>query len=110
MPDYIATLANERGEVLKRTETASSEGELRDRYAQQGLFIYSIKRRASVAGLANAGQAKKKIRIAEFLTFNQQFVTLIRAGLPIVKSLELLGGQLAHPSLRNVVQEVRESV
>ncbi|MBI2815665.1 MAG: type II secretion system F family protein [Acidobacteria bacterium] len=110
MPEYVARLANERGEVLKRVESAASENELRDRYAQQGFFIYSIRRRASVGGLAKTAPAKKKVKVAEFLTFNQQFVTLIRAGLPIVKSLELLSGQLAHPSLRIIIQEVRESV
>jgi type IV pilus assembly protein PilC len=110
MPEYIARLANERGELLKRVENAASECELRERYAQQGLFIYSIRRRASVGGLAATGPAKKKVKVSDFLTFNQQFVTLIRAGLPIVKSLELLGGQLAHPGLRSVILDVRESV
>jgi len=110
MPEYIARLANDRGEILKRVETAGSESELRERYTQQGLFIYSIRRRAAVASLSENGAAKKKIKVGEFLTFNQQFVTLIRAGLPIVKSLDLLAGQLAHPSLRTVIQEVRESV
>lgn len=110
MPEYIARLANDRGEVLKRVESAGSESELRERFAQQGLLVYSIRRRTSVAGLAKSGASKKRVKVSEFLTFNQQFVTLIRAGLPIVKSLDLLAGQLAHPSLRSVVQEVRESV
>ena len=82
MPDYVLRLANDRGEVLKRVETASSESELRERYAQQGLFIYSIRRRNFLGTLTENGSPKKKIKLPEFLTFNQQFVTLVRAGLP----------------------------
>jgi type IV pilus assembly protein PilC len=111
MPEYIARLANDRGEVLKRVEIANSENELRDRYTQQGLFIYSIKRKSAVAGLGDSDQAKKKkVRLAEFLTFNQQFATLVRAGLPILKSLDLLASQIAHPSLRGPLEQIRESV
>jgi type IV pilus assembly protein PilC len=111
MPEYIARLANDRGEVLKRVEIANSENELRDRYTQQGLFIYSIKRKSAVAGLGDNDQAKKKkVRLGEFLTFNQQFATLVRAGLPILKSLDLLASQIANPSLRGPLEQIRERV
>jgi type IV pilus assembly protein PilC len=110
MPDYVARIANDRGEILKRVEAAASEAELRDRYAQQGLLVYSIRRR-SYAGVGSENGARRtKIKLAEFLTFNQQFVTLIRAGLPIVKALDLLSGQVAQPSLRSSIQEIRERV
>ena len=111
MPEYIARLSNDRGEVLKRVESAGSESELRDRFTQQGFFVYSIRRRAGVGAIGErSGARKKKVKLAEFLTFNQQFCTLIRAGLPIVKSLDLLSGQIAHPSLRVSVNEIREAV
>jgi type IV pilus assembly protein PilC len=111
MPEYIARLANDRGEQLRRVESANSEVELRDRFAQQGLFVYSIRRRTPLRVLGRTGSArKKKVRLGEFLTFNQQLTTLVRAGLPILKSLELLASQIAHPSLRSSIQEIRESV
>ena len=110
MPEYIIRLGDDRGQVLKRVDTAVSESELRDRYAQQGMFIYSVRRRPGIGSLTETGSKPKKIKLAEFLTFNQQFVTLIRAGLPILKSLELLSGQIAHPSLRGCIQNIRESV
>ena len=110
MPEYVARLADDRGQVLKRVEEAASEAELRDRYTQQGFFIYSIRRRAYLGSQKENGSPKRKIKLAEFLTFNQQFVTLIRAGLPIVKSLDLLTGQIAQPSLRSSIEEIRESV
>ena len=110
MPEYITRLADDRGQILKRVEKANSESELRDRYAQQGLFVYSIRRRTQLANLRESGSSKKKVKLSEFLTFNQQFVTLIRAGLPILKTLDLLSSQIAQPSLRSSIQEIRESV
>ena len=110
MPEYIARVADDRGQVLRRVEKAGSESELRDRYAQQGFYIYSIRRRGGLGSLAEKGSAKNKFKLSEFLTFNQQFVTLIRAGLPILKALDLLSGQIAQPSLRVCILEVREKV
>ena len=110
MPEFVCRIADDRGQVLSRVETAGSETELRDRYSQQGYYIYSIRPRAGFAGLTTRGAQRKKIKLSEFLVFNQQFVTLVRAGLPILKSLELLSGHIAQPSLRALILEIRESV
>ena len=53
---------------------------------------------------------KKKLNLEKFLIFNQQFVTLIRAGLPILKSLDLLAERLTDPKLRPYINAVREDV
>jgi type IV pilus assembly protein PilC len=110
MPEFVCRIADDRGMISQRVEIAGSEGELRDRYSSQGFFIYSIRPRAGMAALSTRGAAKKKIKLQEFLVFNQQFVTLVRAGLPILKALELLSGHIAQPSLRASLEEIRESV
>lgn len=110
MPQYICRVANDRGQILKQVEQAASESELRDRLAQEGLYIYSIRPRPSLGVGWQGERSRKKVKLAEFLIFNQQFVTLIRAGLPILKALDLLAGHVAHPSLRQCINEIRESV
>src|SRR5256712_13263818 len=50
------------------------------------------------------------IKDEDFVLFNQQFVALIRAGLPILKSIDLLKGQIRNPLLREHVVNVRERV
>ncbi|HEV8612187.1 MAG TPA: type II secretion system F family protein [Gemmatimonadales bacterium] len=110
MPEYVCRYANDRGQVLRQVEKAASEGELRDRYVQQGFHIYSIQLRPGLAGLFQPGPAAKKIKLSEFLVFNQQFVTLIRAGLPIVKALDLLSSHITKPALRSRLAEIRERV
>jgi type IV pilus assembly protein PilC len=109
MPEYVCRIADDRGQVLQRVEVAGNEAELRDRYSQQGFYVYSIRPRAGLSGLW-ARAERKRVKLSEFLVFNQQFVTLVRAGLPILKALDLLASHIAQPSLRTCIEEIRASV
>ncbi|HEY7338176.1 MAG TPA: type II secretion system F family protein, partial [Bryobacteraceae bacterium] len=99
--------ADARGEMHQQVAEAESERELRDRLTQQGFLIYSIKPRSEAAKL---GGGRGKLNLEKFLIFNQQFVTLIRAGLPILKSLDLLAERLTEPKLGRHIKNVREEV
>jgi type IV pilus assembly protein PilC len=88
---------------------AGSEQELRDRLTQQGYLVYSIRPREGLAGL-RGGKRAKKLDMEKFLIFNQQFNTLFRAGLPILKSLDLLAERLTDKRLSPVILEVRDEV
>jgi type IV pilus assembly protein PilC len=109
MPEYVCRIADDRGQVLQRVEVAGNEAELRDRYSQQGFYVYSIRPRAGLSGLWTRAE-RKRVKLSEFLVFNQQFVTLVRAGLPILKALDLLASHIAQPSLRTCIEEIRASV
>lgn len=86
MTEYVVKLADERGRVQEQTLPAASAEELRTRFLQAGYLVYSVKPKNALAG----GSTRKKVKLQAFLVFNQQFVTLIKAGLPIPGSLELL--------------------
>ena len=63
-----------------------------------------------VAGALGGQRGKRTLRDADFLIFNQQFNTLIKAGLPILKALDLLAERAASPRLRPLLLEVRDRV
>ena len=108
--EWVLKYADSRGEIHNQTANASTEQELRDRYSQQGFLIYSIRpRRTGIAAGGLLGR-KKKLNLERFLIFNQQFVTLIRAGLPILKALDLLADRLTDPNLGHHVKSVRDDV
>jgi type IV pilus assembly protein PilC len=107
MAEYLLKYADGRGQVHQQVAAATSEKELRDRYSSQGFLIYSIKPRTAAGGIFTR---KKKINVEKFLIFNQQFVTLIRAGLPILKGLDLLADRLTDPKLGPHIQAVRDEV
>jgi type IV pilus assembly protein PilC len=108
--EFVLKYADPRGEMHQQVAEAATEKDLRDRYSQQGFLIYSIKPRRALAGLATGRGRKKKINLEKFLIFNQQFVTLIRAGLPILKALDLLSERLTDEKLAPHIKLVREEV
>jgi type IV pilus assembly protein PilC len=108
MAEFVLKYADGRGQIHQQVASAGSEKELRDRYSQQGFLIYSVNPR--VTALVGSGPRRKKVNLEKFLIFNQQFVTLIRAGLPILKSLDLLADRLTDPKLGPHIQAVRDEV
>src|SRR5258707_1836188 len=111
MAEWVLKYADTRGEIHQQTANAGSEQEVRERYSQQAFLIYSIRpRRSGIAARAGLLGRSKKLNLERFLIFNQQFVTLIRAGLPILKALDLLADRLTDPNLGHHVQSVRDDV
>ena len=109
MAEYMIRMADERGHVLEQVELGNSEGEVRERYAQQGFLVYWVKPKGMLSSDIRLPQ-RRKIKQDQFVIFNQQFVTLIHAGLPIIQSLELLMKRQRNPYFRTVLHDVRDRV
>jgi type IV pilus assembly protein PilC len=104
MAEFVIKLADERGRVQEQTHAAASADELRHRFIQAGYHVFSVRSRGRM------GRAKKT-KLEPFLIFNQQLLTLIRAGLPIHGSLEMLARNQRNPrfaaQLLNVTERVK---
>jgi type IV pilus assembly protein PilC len=103
MNEFVVKLADERGRVQEQTHAAATAEELRARFTQAGYYVYSVKARSGIGG-------RKKVKLETFLVFNQQFLTLIRAGLPILSSLELLGRRQKNAEFRAQLEDVAARV
>lgn len=112
MPEYTLKYADARGTIHQQVAEAASEHELRERYTRQGFLVYSIKPRGTIEAIAGERRHKRrsKLNLEKFLIFNQQFVTLIKAGLPILKALELLADRLTDAKLGPYIRNVRDEV
>ena len=110
MAEYLVKIANEQGHLQQQVERGYSESEIRDRFVQQGYLVYWVKPRgmfsAGKLSLSNKGGLKQ----SRFLVFNQQFLTLIKAGLPILQSLDLLIKRQADKNLHSLLEDVRQRV
>jgi type IV pilus assembly protein PilC len=109
MAEYLIKAADERGHVLQQVERGYSESDVRDRFVQQGYLVYWVKPRGLLFGQASFGRSRK-VRQSQFLIFNQQFLTLIKAGLPILNSLDLLIKRQKDAHLKSVLENVRDRV
>src|SRR5579863_8057222 len=85
MAEFVIKLADERGHVQEQVQTAATAEELRARFAHAGYHVFSVRTRGGMGLLS-----RRKVKLEKFLIFNQQFLTLIRAGLPILGSLHML--------------------
>jgi type IV pilus assembly protein PilC len=109
MAEFVVKIADDRGRVQQHIEQGYSEAEVRDRFSQQGYLVYWVKPQ----GMLTSGVSlhrRRKLKQNTFLVFNQQFLTLIRAGLPILNSLELLIKRQKDAQLRQILENVRDRV
>jgi type IV pilus assembly protein PilC len=109
MAEFVIKVADEQGHLVQQVEHGYSEAEVRDRYVQQGYLVYWVKPR----GLLGAGGVqirRNKLKAGAFLIFNQQFLTLMKAGLPILTALDLLIKRQRDKYLLQLLENVRERV
>jgi len=106
MAEFLVKVADERGHLTQQVENGYSEAEVRERFAQQGFLVYWVKPK----GLISGGGRKRKVRQSTFLVFNQQLLTLLKAGLPVLGSLDLLIKRQKDSYFRSLLVNVRERV
>jgi type IV pilus assembly protein PilC len=110
MAEFVCKVADGSGKVFLHVEPAESMVEARQKLADRGLFVYNVRPRAGVLGQFLGQRRQKSVDGNDFLVFNQQLNTLIKAGIPILKSLDLLTERAAAQKLRPVLGEVRRLV
>jgi type IV pilus assembly protein PilC len=103
MAEFVIRLADERGRLQEQVQTAASAAELRTRFTQAGYYVYSVKARGFRA-------RNKRIKLEEFLIFNQQFLTLIRAGVPILPALEMLTKSQKNLAFQSQLESVSQRI
>jgi type IV pilus assembly protein PilC len=108
MAEFVVKVADERGHMLQQVEHGYSEAEVRDRFAQQGYLVYWVKPQGFLSG--GVGRGRGRLKQTPFLVFNQQFLTLLKAGLPILNSLDLLIKRQKDAYLRQLLENVRDRV
>jgi type IV pilus assembly protein PilC len=106
MAEYVVKMADERGRIQEQVQMAGTAEELRNRFVQAGYYVYSVRPR----GMRGVGGSRKKANLEAFIIFNQQFLTLIRAGLPILGSLDMLVKGQKNPNFRAQLENVAARV
>jgi type IV pilus assembly protein PilC len=110
MSEFVCKVADSSGKVFLQVEPAESITEARQKLSDRGLFVYNVRPRAGLLSQLVGRRRSKSVDGNDFLVFNQQFNTLIKAGIPILKALDLLSERAAAERLRPVLGEVRRLV
>jgi type IV pilus assembly protein PilC len=107
--EFTVKYAKPTGEVVKGVLVGQTTEEVRHRLQEQGFLPITVQSREWSFSL-RPRKRRQKIKAEDFILFNQQFVALIRAGLPILKSLDLLKDRIPNLLLRQHISDVRDRV
>src|SRR5438046_7602314 len=110
MSEFVCRVADADGRVFSHVEAANTLDEARQKLAERGLFVYSVEARGGRVGSLLRRRTGRQIGGSDFLILNQQFNTLIKAGLPILRALDLLATRASSSRLRPVVEQIRDHV
>jgi type IV pilus assembly protein PilC len=109
--EFSCRLGTPSGEIVQGVYVAQSETHLRRELEDKGLHVLALRPRGGL-GLPGIsfGQRKPKVARHEFLVFNQELATLLKAGMPLVQSLDILRTRLANQVFKAVLDDVYEKV
>jgi len=110
--EFYCRVATASGQITEATYVAENETRLRSELAEKGLFVLSVQGRGgvTVGGLQIRLPKRRKIPMSEFLVFNQELATLLKAGMPLVQSLDILRTRVANPTFKTVLDSVHDRV
>jgi type IV pilus assembly protein PilC len=111
--EYRCRLGTPGGEIIEGVYVADSEARLRREFEDKGLYVLGIQQagRRALAGMHLPSLPKRrKVPSREFLVFNQELATLLKAGMPLVQSLDILRQRITHPIFKVVLDDVYERV
>jgi type IV pilus assembly protein PilC len=108
--EFRCRLGTPSGQIMEGVYVAQSEAHLRRELEEKGLHVLNLRQRGVGLPGLSLGTRKPKIRRHEFLVFNQELATLLKAGMPLVQSLDILRSRLSNPLFKAVLDDVHEKV
>src|SRR5438876_5195150 len=108
--EFRCRLVSSTGQIVEGVYAAENEARLRHELEEKGLFVLSLQPKGAIAGVSIRLPQRQHINTREFLIFNQELATLLRAGMPLVQSLDLLRQRVASPLFRTILDDVHERV
>ncbi|MBI1873660.1 MAG: type II secretion system F family protein [Acidobacteria bacterium] len=108
--EFRCRLGTPTGEIVEGVFAADSESRLRHEFEQKGLCVLSLQPRSALGGFSLELPRRQRVPGREFLVFNQELATLLKAGMPLVQSLDILRQRATDSLFRTVLDDVHERV
>jgi type IV pilus assembly protein PilC len=108
--EFRCRLATPDGAITEEIHVADSASRLRHELEQKGLCVLTLQPRRALARWMPVAPRRGRIPTREFLVFNQELATLLKAGMPLVQSLDILRQRLSNTLFKSVLDDVHERV
>jgi type IV pilus assembly protein PilC len=109
MPYYLCRIAAEDGRIETRTVLATTAEECRKTFEGEGRLVLSVHRDWNRIGNLSF-RVGRKVKERDIILFNQELVAMIKAGYPILKSLESITSRVKNVHLREILSDVAGEV
>jgi type IV pilus assembly protein PilC len=105
--EYVCKVGTPSGEVLEQTFTAPDEAVLRAELEQKGYYLFSMRRALGLQGFQF-----RRVRVPNdiLMLFGQELAALLKAGLPLLQSLDVMLERQQNPVFRRSLAAIREKV
>ncbi len=113
MAEFICRLGTPSGEVMTRMVEATGAGAAKSQLESEGFRVFAVSNSGSgLAAVLPMGGAGKKNRVkpGDFLLFNQQLSALLRAGIPVLQSINLLRNRSGSSTLRGMLADIEDKI
>ena len=107
---FVCRYGTPDGRVLTKVQPGRDADALRRELERQGFHVFDVRPRGFAFNIDWPFRRRRKIPDDEFLLFNQELAALLRAGLPLLQSLELMLERMENPTMREVLGEIRDQV
>ena len=101
---------NRRGQTVKGELSGQNPAMVKAQLRKQGVEPKKIKRLSQPLFGIGGGPAKKRIKPADITFFTRQMATMVKAGVPLVQSFDIVADGVDNISLREVIYAIRDSV
>ena len=114
--EFRCRLGTDTGDILEGVYVADTEAKLRQDLEAKGLYVLSLQQRGALGWSGALGwkglalPTRRRLGTREFIVFNQELAALLRAGMPLVQSLDVLRQRVENPIFQSVLDEVHDQV
>jgi type IV pilus assembly protein PilC len=108
--EFRCRLGTPGGEVIEGSYVADNESSLRHELEGKGLLVLDVRRQGALPFGGLELPRRRRIPTREFLVFNQELATLLKAGMPLVQSLHILRQRVDNPLFKSVLDDVHDKV
>src|SRR5260370_2458016 len=101
--EFRCRLASPSGQIIEGVYSADTESRLRHELEEKGLYVLSLQPKGAIAGVSLHLPQRRSVPTREFLVFNQELATLLKARMPLVQSLDLLNRRVTPPTFKRAL-------
>ena len=110
MATYVFRAGTQEGEIVERRVQALNLESAKEELRREGLHVLQVKKGGSISLSRFIPRSRRVVSTDKFLLFNQELLALVRAGLPIVQSFDIMLERQKEPRFRSVLEEIRDKI